>query len=153
MSKSQSPGDPHVIPDDDGYTLTRFVEGVPRLYGALRFTYRPVSSIRRARLRDGAKNGETEEAQLRRVAAGAARQIVDWNAVDHKGISLPVTVAGVLSLHPSLQVRLMNIVVYSIDGGDVDPDSSEILNESDDTDPFGDKLPDSELLEGSRKNS
>jgi hypothetical protein len=154
MSKSQSqPSDPHVVPDDDGYTLTRYIEGVPRLYGALRFTYRPVSSIRRAKFRDGAKSGEGEEASLRRVANATAVRVVEWNAVDIKGSPLPINAAGVLSLHPSLQVRLMNIVVYSIDGGDADPESSEIPSESDDTDPFGEKLVDGELLEGSRKNS
>lgn len=150
--KNQSPSDPHVIPDDDGYTLTRYIEGVPRMYGALRFTYRPVPSIRRAKFRDGQKN-ESEEASLKYVANAAAQRIKEWNAVDLNGKPLPINMAGVLDLHPSLQVRLMNIVVYSIEGGDADPEASDIPSESDENDPFGEKLSNDELLEGSRKNS
>jgi hypothetical protein len=121
QSNSSSSSDPYVIPDDDGYTLSRYIEGVSLQYGALRFTYRPVSALRRAKFRDGAKPGDTEETLLRRCAKGVASRLVKWDAVDLKGSPLPTTDAGVLQLHPQLLTRLINVVVYSIEGGDPDP--------------------------------
>ena len=152
QSNPNSSSDPHVVPDDDGYTLSRYIDGVPRQYGALRFRYRPVSAIRRAKFRDGAKPGDNEETLLRRCAKGVAQCLIDWDAKDIKNNYLPKTDAGVLQLHPQLLTRLINIVVYSIEGGDPDPLVVVDSSTDDDQDVFG-EIPDDELVEGSRKNS
>ena len=151
MSRKQA-SDPHVYPDDDGYTLTRYLRAAPRMYGALRFTYRPVSSKRRAKFRDNARDGETEEQALDRVAAAVARQLVKWDAVDIKGKPLPTTAASVLLLHPTLQTELAAIVLWSFKGGDVDPSESDGSSDQSLSDPFGDNS-DDDIVEAERKNS
>lgn len=151
MSKLQQT-DPHVLLDDDGYTLTRYIAAEPRMYGALRFTYRPVSSIKRAKFRDKKRLGETEAQSLERHAIATASRLVEWNALGLDGKPLPPTTEGVLALHPVLLTRLMSIVVLSTEGGDLDPDAESPQEPHSEQDPFGDET-DDELVEGSRKNS
>jgi len=153
MSKSQNEAsDPHVVTEDDGYTLTRYIEGVPRMYGSLRFTYRPVGSIGRSRFRAKAPDGEREEDSIRRYAKAAVSRMVEWNAVDRKGEPLPLTDKSIVVLHPMLQMRLFNVIIHSIDGGDDDP-AKTVYSEPDiDDDPFGGAVTDDEIVAESRKN-
>lgn len=142
----------HVLSDDDGYTLTRYIQEEPRMHAALRFTYRPVGSIMRLRFRDRAPAGENEEAALRRSAVAVAHQLVQWSGKDRKGNPLPVTAESVLSLHPRLQMRLISIVLHSLEGGDADPEAVQSSARWNPADPFGTDA-DAELVEGEQKNS
>lgn len=151
MSQSQQ-SDPHVFGTDDGYTLTRYIQAEARMYGALRFSYRPVNAVMRAKFRDNKRPNETEFQGLERVAAAAARRIVEWDAVDLKGNKLPVSAESVLALHPNLGQRLIAIVVWSFEGGDADPRDVPPDAGSDNQDPFGDNTDDSVVAQ-SRKNS
>lgn len=135
-----------ILSDDDGFTIDRFVNEVPRLYPALNFTYRPVDAPRRARLLD-ARQGSDEETAVRRLSEVVAEQIVDWDAKDQKGCKVDKTNEGVLALHPVLLNRLFNIIVWASDAGDEPPNSSR----SDGKDLWG--KPDSKLVEDSQGNS
>lgn len=116
--------EPHTIPeDDDGYTLTKFVVDHPGLYPTLRFQYRPIAAVPRARFVDRRQAEPSEEKLTANMSAVLAKQIVSWDAVDHKGQQLPRTKDAVQTLHPVLLNRLFNIVIWSTDGGDVDPEA------------------------------
>lgn len=111
----------HVLVDDDGYSLTRYIQAEPRMYEAARFTFRPVTPLRRARL-VMRKEGLPVDALLIALCDAVAQRIISWNCKDQRGNVLGVTSESVQILHPVLQQRLFNIIIYSSEGGDLDPE-------------------------------
>lgn len=110
----------HVLTDDDGYTLTRYVGNAPLMYDAARFTFRPLSSVPRAKLVSSKDRFENDQLVMG-LCGILAERITEWNLVDHKGQPLPITAESCLLIHPALQQRLINIIIWSIEGGDIDP--------------------------------
>jgi hypothetical protein len=111
----------HIICDDDGYTLTRYIEARERMYPALRISFRPVLPIERAKVFER-RQAATEEQALLALSVVASKRLVSWNAVNRNGEALPITPANIALLHPLLQNRVYNIVIFATEGGDVDPE-------------------------------
>lgn len=142
----------HVIPDDDGFTLTRFIKGEDRMYDSLRFEFRPVGTIKRARVVERRKGLGEEEATIA-LAKAVAQQIVGWDAVDEEGDPLPVSAKSVQLLHPMLWSRVLAIVIYSTEGGDVDPDASRLEEQTREApDLLGDSKGSGGVVEEEQKN-
>lgn len=139
----------HTLSDDDGYTLSRFVKGRPRLHDSLRVMYRPIGAIQRAAYIDRRSQTYGEQATLEGLGKVLAKRIVSWDAKGSNGESLPVSVESVLSLHPMLLSRLCDIIVWSADGGDPDPESPMSSPSSSDD---WDEDTDADLLDRSQKN-
>ena len=111
----------NTLVDSDGYTITRYLDGVQGLYGPLRFTYRPVTAAMRAELNDVIKN-QSNAQTFGTFCKALAKQLVDWTATSHDGKDVAITKDGVASLHPALSLRLVDVVLWSVSPGDIDPD-------------------------------
>lgn len=101
----------------DGYTVAGYIQEVPRLYPAVRFTFRPVLSQNRAvvfqeiQLTTDARKGETIAAEL------VKSQILSWDIVDHEGNAVEITTTNALRIQPLLFNRLFKVII-----GDRAPD-------------------------------
>lgn len=148
---SQTETESHVYCDDDGYTLTRFVKGIPRMYPDTRFSFRPVTPLERARALDWRRSMSEEQATLA-MAKAASSRITEWNCRDRSGTALKPTAANMLRQHPELLNRICNIVIFAAEGGDPDPLPSRLDEQLTDTpDIFGNDS--AGVVENERKNS
>ncbi|MCR9297206.1 MAG: hypothetical protein NXI32_31295 [bacterium] len=146
--------EPNTLVDDDGYTLTRYIEGRAGLYGPLRFTYRPVGAMLRAKFLD--KRQATQLKYLQNAQAKCtellceitASRITEWDAIDHKQNGLALSPANLRKLHPLQLARLWDIVIWGEDAGDPDPDLAQAGDEDE-----GWLTEDLELVEAEQKNS
>ncbi len=126
MSESQSiQSDFHFVPDDDGFTFKRYIEGQDRMYPSLRFEFRPVLPIQRAKIADKRNESQGEQAILSLSKVLAAR-VVAWSAIDRTGRKLEPRAENIARLHPTIFNRMCNIIIFQIEGGDVDPDWKEL---------------------------
>lgn len=108
----------------DGYTEKGYIEGVPRLYEALRFKFRPM------RIEDGSEfldllskmSAKPREGEVF-TAKMLAKRVLEWDLKD-KGQTLPLDVKTLLGVQRRLFYRLMAIVLGT-DASDMDPAWSE----------------------------
>jgi len=147
------------IPDDDGYTLDAYIGPLQMLHNAIRFSYRPVDILERAIFVEVNRSGSEKDVNSK-FAEVMAKKVTEWDiqqrTKDGTLIPLPVTRNNILRLKPSLWVRMLNIVLWGVDGGDLDPDipRDEILKATDlDFEAIlaGQRIGDVRL-EGDRKN-
>lgn len=120
LSNGTAAGSPYgailgIIPD--GYTVHGYIAEVPRLYPALRFTYRPVLTQHRAIIfREIAKANDPNKEET--IAAQAiARSVTGWDMKDAKGESVSLSTSSILRVQPKLLGRLFRIAM-----GDEAPD-------------------------------
>lgn len=108
--------------DNDGYTLSAYIKGVPRLHPDVRFRYRPTEHLERVRTEKEIANcGNDTEAKEMLLAEVIAKKIVSW---DVKGAQ--PNVATILRIRSKVFIdRLANIVYFGIEGGDTDPEQVE----------------------------
>lgn len=147
------------FPDEDGYTLSAYIAGVPRLHGPVRVRYRPTEQLERAVLLEVNQN-HSEKEVTKKFAAVMASKLSEWD-VEQLGpsevmIPMPITPENMLRLKPALWIRLINIMLWGADGGDVDPDLNiEEIKKQVDADYEailkGDKIGDARL-DAERKN-
>jgi len=104
----------------DGYTQSGLIAAVPRLHGALRFTYRPALIEERSQLYDvaGRLNSHLFDCH---VARFLAQKIVDWDLVDAERQPVPASAEALLRIQPELFIKL-NRIVLGTAPSDVDPD-------------------------------
>ena len=112
------------FPDDDGYTLDAYIAPTARLTTAVRFSYRPTEIVDRALLWEvNTKHSEKEVSK--KFAEVLATKIVKWDiemmGPDKVLVPMPINVSSILRLKPALWIRILNIVIWGVDGGDVDP--------------------------------
>ena len=111
------------FPEEDGYTLAAYIAEVPRLHNAVRFRFRPVDLIERSILL-AFKDRNYEKAITEKFCELLSQRITEWSLTERTGeTSLPmaVTAAKIRRLRPTLWTRLVNIVIWGVDGGDADP--------------------------------
>lgn len=111
-------------PDDDGYTLDAYLAPSARLTTAVRFRYRPTEIVDRALLMEvNSKHSEKEVSK--KFADVLASKIVSWDietlGPDNVLVPMPITPVNILRLKPPVWIRIINIVLWGIDGGDSDP--------------------------------
>lgn len=104
----------------DGYTMSGFIAAVPRLYPALRFSYRPVLSQNRAVIfrQIASANDPRREESL--AAQAIKSQLVGWDLKDQKDEPVAIEVSNILRMQPRLMNRLFRIVMGD-EPGDEDP--------------------------------
>ena len=112
------------FPEDDGYTLSAYIAARPQLTGEVRIRYRPTEQLERAVLMEVNSNHSEKEIS-KKFAEVMARKIVEWDiemiGPDNVMVPMPITGANILRLKPPLWIRIINIVVWGQDGGDMDP--------------------------------
>lgn len=111
------------IPSDDGYTLGAYIGAVPRLHNEVRIRFRPVDLIERAVLM-AFKDRHNEKAITQKFCEVLAVKITEWSVVRKEGdvgCPMPINAESVQSLKPSLWIRLVSIIIWGVDGGDLDP--------------------------------
>ena len=123
MESKSKQADPHIILDD-GYTVTRYIAGIERLYGAVRVTFRPASAeqLEAFRMKLSSDDGV---GNAKKIAEATAMRIVSWNVRDRDGKPAEVSAKVVRSLQTRLQARFVSVVLWGADGGDVDPEEGE----------------------------
>lgn len=111
------------FPDDDGFTLKAYIKAFPLVHNEVRIQYRPVELLERAVLLTF-KEKNYEKTICQNFSEVLAKRIVSWSLTIKAGdavVPMEITAKNVERLKPALWVRLVNIVIWGIDGGDVDP--------------------------------
>lgn len=120
--------------DGDGYTERGTLAGVPHLYPAVTFRWRPMLVLELADYYE--KAAALKGQQLRRlVAALLAGKVREWDLKGEGGKVLPINSASMLSLKPQLFDRLFNVV-----SGTEPPDALLGKSEAEDQAAFEDTL-------------
>jgi len=103
----------------DGYTQSAYIAAVPRLHGALRFTYRPALVEERSQLHDAAGRLNSHLLDCH-VGQFLAQKIVDWDLVDAHRQPVAPSAEAVLRIQPELFVKLIPIILGTT-ASDIDP--------------------------------
>jgi len=104
----------------DGYTESGYIAGVPRLFLAVRFEFRPMLVEEK---QQAAKDGEGGNVR-KTMAEWLARKITRWDLQDADGQTLPIDAKTILRLRPKLFDRLFDVVAGN-EASDLDPDTGE----------------------------
>ena len=111
------------FPEEDGYTLAAYVAEVPRLHNAVRIRFRPVDLIERSILL-AFKDRNYEKAITEKFCELLSQRITEWSLTERNGealLPMAISAAKIRRLRPTLWTRLVNIVIWGVDGGDADP--------------------------------
>lgn len=106
---------------EDGYTAKGYLKAVPQLYPEVRFTYRPILPEQRAAFVEAVRKAKDGPGAERRTAAILAKHLLTWDVTDSKGDTVSITGDRILRLRWALYDRLVAVVLYGTEGGDVDP--------------------------------
>lgn len=105
---------------DDGYTVERYIAASPRLYGAMRFSFRVLQPVKRAELLADTRDlGEVETLEI--LGGWMTHLLTKWDVKDSKGRPVPITKENVNKLQVVALTRLHRIVCYQTEGGDPAP--------------------------------
>ena len=107
----------------DGYVSKGYIEGVPQLYGELRFRFRPVLMEESSEFFEQGARLKAREAD-RRTAKLLKDKMVEWDLKDLKGDLLDIDVPVLLRLNRRLFQRLAAIVLGT-EPCDLDPQWSD----------------------------
>jgi len=117
---------------DDGQTVTRFIQGEPRVFESVRVTYRPVPTIDHSAIEKQVRDLNRRERQRdaeRLIYKTIADRLIDWEFVDQDGKvigeEIKPTLENIIRAAGPLQDRLITVVYSQRDGGDVDPFAPE----------------------------
>jgi hypothetical protein len=105
---------------DDGYSEPFYIEGVPRLYGAIRGRRRPIHGRLLSRLREKIRR-LSEEAADEEACKLCAEHLESWDQVDRSGKPIEVSPRAVVDLQPVLRFRFLQIL-QGFEATDVDPE-------------------------------
>ena len=93
----------------DGYTLRGYIAAVAGIHCALRFEYRPTTSLENKKVLEGAPSEEVSEERFRKMLA---EKIVSWDMTNPKECKVvPVTVENMGRIQPKLRSTLVDIVM------------------------------------------
>lgn len=105
----------------DGYTVDGYIDGVDRLYPAVRFRFRPMLTQNRAVI-DNQISLSRDPRKTESIAAQViCAQLEAWDLVKPDGETIKLTVSEVLRIPPALMNRLYRVVM-GMDPPDEDPD-------------------------------
>lgn len=117
-----SSGNGHYGYIDDGFTLDGRLNAVERLYPALKFKYRPILITNRSAIFSAIAKCGDDSTKAEAIAARAIKaQLVEWDLKNRKGELVPLEVASILRLQPTLNQRLFSVCMGS-SAPDADPD-------------------------------
>jgi hypothetical protein len=113
---------------DDGYEETAFIRGVEKLHPAIRVTFRPLPIMERTALTDAigklAVRGQNREEE-KMAASAMAERITTMHVLNDDGsIAVdmsPPKAEQLLRAKPALYLKMTNIILWGIIGGDHDP--------------------------------
>jgi hypothetical protein len=114
------------LPEDDGYTLPAYIKPIPRLHNEVRFRFRPLDIIERSVLM-AFKDRSYEKEIAKKFCEILAVKISEWSIQMRSGdtiVPMPIDPIYIQKLKPPLWIRLVNIVIWGMDGGDLDPAAS-----------------------------
>lgn len=123
MSSSKTPVLLCYYPDDEDYTLDAYIAAVPMITNEVRFKFHPTGIDERS-VYLAFREKATEKAVTEKLSNVMAAKIESWNLVRREGdavVPMEISVAWIKRLKPSIWMRLVNIVVWGVDGGDPDP--------------------------------
>jgi hypothetical protein len=111
-------------PNEDGYTLPAYIKASPMLHKEVRLTFRPTPVEERGVIMDCFRSlGESKSSSY--VAEMLASKIKSWNLTipgpENIRLPMPITQDWILRLKPAIWIRLVSIVIWGTDGGDLDP--------------------------------
>lgn len=104
---------------EDGQENRGYVEAIPRLYDAVRFTFRPMLPTERAVVMAQAEAGSEVDA-VTNAAAVIAGRVIKWDAKRGSGDLVPLDPEHTIRLQPSLQLRIYQMILGNVPS-DLDP--------------------------------
>lgn len=121
----------------DGYTEDGYIKEEPLLYGEVRFKYRPAMPEERSAIMERIDKAKDGPHSHRIAAAELKKHLASWDLDkpnpkfkseeqtpdESPRVALEITAANILGLRFKLYDRLMGIVIYGLEGGDVDPEA------------------------------
>lgn len=107
----------------DGFTDSFYLDGIERLYPAVRGRFRPCTHEETGEYFAASRSLKPRE-QDRKAAQLVAQRIVDWNIVDPAGEPVAVAAENVLRLNRVLFSRLL-AVVTGVEAPDEDPTATD----------------------------
>lgn len=121
--------------DSDGYTFPAYIQGIPGLHNEIRFSFRPTPMEERGVIMDVFRSlGEGKSSDY--IAELLAAKIVSWDITmlgpEKVRIPMPITKDRIRRLRPAIWLRMVSIVIWGTDGGDIDPklETDEQLSEA-----------------------
>lgn len=152
------------VPNDDGYTEERYIRGVPRIYNATTISFRPFDVMKRAMLLE-VRRRTNEEKFTEILIQELTKHLVSWsikmraNIKDPESplVPMPIDRQHVKMIRIPLVLRMFDIVLWGVDGGDPFPSEVEESANDDDFDKrikalLEDPKPVSETIEADQKN-
>ena len=103
----------------DGYTQPGYIEAVAGLHGSLRFSYRPYTSEERAKTMLPINQASPDRRPTLYMQA-IIKKLTAWDLVDQKEQALPISIATLRVLVPTLFDVLVDVVL-GFRPSDVDP--------------------------------
>jgi hypothetical protein len=127
------------VPDTSDFTETRYIAGRERLHSGVFVTFRPFDIMQRATLLEVRNRTANEVKFLEILIRELTKRVTGWSLTmpaipsDPKSeqVPMPIEEKYVRSLKPALLNRMLDIVIWSADGGDVPPDGIETSVSSD----------------------
>lgn len=123
------------VPDTSDFTETRYIAARARLHSGVFISFRPVDIMQRAMLLE-VRSRVNEAKFVEVLVRELSKQITEWSLTmlanpsdpaSGEMVPMPVTEKYVKTLRPILLNRMLDIVIWGADGGDVPPDQIETV--------------------------
>ncbi|MFO0383791.1 MAG: hypothetical protein ACK506_18995 [Pirellula sp.] len=127
------------VPDSSDFTETRYIAPRERLHSGVFVTFRPCDIMQRATLLEVRNRTGNEIKFLEILIRELTKRVTQWSLtmpsvptdLKSEPIPMPIEEKYVRSLRPVLLNRMLDIVVWSADGGDVPPDGEQSVATTD----------------------
>jgi hypothetical protein len=127
------------VPAEGDFTETRYIAARERLHSGVFVTFRPFDIMQRAMLVEVRNRTANEVKFLEILIKELTKRVTGWSLTmpaiptDPKSehIPMPIEEKYVRSLKPALLNRMLDMVVWSADGGDVPPNGEQSVATTD----------------------
>lgn len=127
------------VPAEGDFTETRYIAARERLHSGVFVSFRPMDIMGRAMLVEVRNRTENEVKFLEILIKELTKRVTGWSLTmpaipsDPKSeqVPMPIEEKYVRALKPALLNRMLDVVIWSVDGGDVPPDGIETSDSPD----------------------
>jgi predicted butyrate kinase (DUF1464 family) len=112
----------------DGHTFEGYLSALPRMYPAVRFSYRQIGNGERAEIRSRIAKAANPTEGEKVCARAIAKHVLAWDVRDAEGETVAIEADNVMRLQPILFARLFNVVM-GVQPCDRDPNASDEEND------------------------
>lgn len=111
---------------DDGLFEKAYIKEVPGLYPECRIEYRPILPEERSKIFQKYDSIKEADAKSRLLGMEASSRLKSWSLIDKLGNPVEPSARNFMRLKTALFTRLTDILVFGVDGGDLDPNIQKL---------------------------